>query len=69
MTFDELKAEVGTSEAVRARDVANARFDGDLNLGRWWVHANALAIHIKGDRATRDAWNDDYARRRVAEGD
>ena len=62
MTFEELRAEVGTSEAVRAKRIADARFDGDLNLGRWWVHAAALAIHVKGGPEARAKWNDDYAR-------
>lgn len=65
MTFQELKDALGTSEAVRARTVAEARFDGDLELGAWWVHANALAINVRGDRA---AWNDRYARDAVADG-
>jgi hypothetical protein len=49
--------------ARRAAEVAIERFDGDPELGYWWVHASQLAVLVKGDRS---AWNDLWARNRVA---
>lgn len=50
---------ISMREAARAIEIANERFDGDFALGIRWVHANAFAINVKGDRA---AWNDAWAR-------
>lgn len=49
----------GMADAKRAVEIANQRFGGDMQLGARWVHANAFAINVKGDRA---AWNDAWAR-------
>lgn len=53
---------MGMRDAKRAVEIANERFNGDVELGAWWVHANSLAVLVKGDRC---AWNDEYARNMV----
>lgn len=54
----------GLHQAARAVEIADQRFDGDIVLGGWFIHAAALAINVRTDR---DAWNEAYARRRAAE--
>jgi len=50
---------LGMEDAKKAIQIANDRFDGDINLGVRWVHADGFAVSVRGDRA---AWNDAWAR-------
>lgn len=56
------KYEVSLAEIQKARRVADKRFGGDIHLGILWVHADAFAINVKGDREARERWNDRWAR-------
>lgn len=51
----------GIMDARRAREIADERFDGDIELGGWWVSASALAVYVKGGPEGRAAWNDAFA--------
>lgn len=55
---------IGMMAARRAVQIGAERFDGNARLGALWLHADAFAVFIKGDRA---AWNDSWARGRYEE--
>ena len=58
---------ISMCDAKRACQMGIDRFDGDFDLGAWWVHANALAINVRGGTEARALWNDRWARRRAAD--
>lgn len=60
MTSDEAREKYGISvgEVLRARRVADERFNGNLELGILFIDSASLAISIKGGPEARDAWNE-----------
>lgn len=46
-------------DCKRLCEIADEHFDGDEELGHYWLHADSLAVMVYPDRAK---WNADYAR-------
>lgn len=74
MTPDEAREKYGISmgDVLRARAVADERFDGNLELGVLFIDSASLAISVKSkdgmsDKEARTAWNESRARSRYAE--
>lgn len=74
MTPLEARERFGASvfDVKRAQAIADERFEGNLELGMWFIDSAALAISVKSkdgmsDKEARDAWNEARARRRYEE--
>lgn len=74
MTPNEAREKYGISmsDVLRARAVADERFDGNLELGVLFIDSASLAISVKSkggmsDAEARDRWNESRARSRYEE--